>query len=646
MGLPCRRTYAVAALLATSLHSSGLCAAAPIPAAVFAAGPEIDEPRVSPDGTHLAFVTTLEGKRVLAIRDLRDGSARTIFGLYGNEFHGTHCDFKNDERLLCHFVGISGGPNPFPISRLVALNVDGKQTRLLFQGRYHRSDEAFHGQYEDRVVDLLRDDPQHVLIELASMFDPFPTVYRVNIYDGDRTIEVRGRAPITDWMADGSGVVRFGCGDDNKGAVCVTRDGAQGAWRTLTHFHVGEDYPLEPLAFGPQPNELFVAGPNEGRLAIWDYDLSEHRGPQLLFSHAHFDVEETVQWPSDGHIVGFSYETERPQIEFIDPTARTIDHVMSQAVPDTVHVLLDASRDGRKIVVSSYSDVQPPLYHLLDLDTQKVILIGAQNSQLLPQQLAHQHPIVITAADGLKIPGYLTLPLQAPRGARLPTIVLPHGGPYARDSWGYDPLVQLLANRGYAVLQVNFRGSKGFGLGWLAAGWQAWGTVMHEDITSGAQWLIAQGIADPQRMCIVGWSYGGYAALIGAEREPNLYRCAVSIAGVSDLTHMANDDAAFYRGRERALLATGKDPVTLQEQSPLRHAARIKVPVLLVHGELDSTVLVGHSLDMAAALARAGVPHELLVIKGGGHDLGSPEMRLTLYDRLTAFLGTHLGDPP
>jgi dipeptidyl aminopeptidase/acylaminoacyl peptidase len=287
--------------------------------------------------------------------------------------------------------------------------------------------------------------------------------------------------------------------------------------------------------------------------------------------------------------------------------------------------------------------VMPPRYHLLDTVSGSLTELGRQDANLDESQLVHVQPVTVPGDGGIAIPGYLTLPPGSRPGQRLPAVVLPHGGPYARDRWGYDPLVQVIASRGYAVLQLNFRGSTGYGEQWRDAGHQAWGTIMHADITAGAHWLIEQGIADPARLGIVGWSYGGYAALTGVEKEPELYRCAVSIAGVSDMSQMALDDERFYGGKDSAGDAMGTDPVALRAESPLQHVERIRVPVLLVHGEDDYTVLADQSKAMDRALSKAGLRHELVLIKHGEHSLVRPEMRLTLYRRLIEFLRANLG---
>jgi dipeptidyl aminopeptidase/acylaminoacyl peptidase len=311
-------------------------------------------------------------------------------------------------------------------------------------------------------------------------------------------------------------------------------------------------------------------------------------------------------------------------------------------LPDRFSSIVGGSRDGKKILIAAYSDVKPRSYYVLDIGAMKIDLIGVSNQALEKATLAPMKTIGVPSGD-ITIPGYLTLPSgKDPRN--LPMVVYPHGGPYARDRWGYDEVVQMLASRGYAVLQLNFRGSSGLGEKWLNAGWREWGGAIHDDITAGARWAIAQGIADPQRVCIVGWSYGGYAALLGVAREPDLYRCAASIAGVSDLNALKGQERFFYGGSVAARESIGADKRELREDSPLQHAQKVKAPVLLVHGDVDHVVLASHSTDMAKALRKHNVATELVIIEDGGHSLDRPEMRLTLFRKLEAFLAKNLGD--
>jgi dipeptidyl aminopeptidase/acylaminoacyl peptidase len=634
-----------AGLVLCAFARAAFAAAPLIPLERFAAGPAMSAPRISPDGNRVVYITSIGAERFVTILDLRSREPRPILRGTSGAFRVMRCEFKGDNRLLCHFTGMERLYGElYPSTRLVALDADGSKRRVLFQDPFGWQ-SAGRALSQDRIVHHLPDDPHHVLIELADVHTIYPSVYRLNVDAGDRQVVVPEHPPVLSWLADREGVVRFGYGFRDGTAVYLARSGANQPWRTLEKFKRFTRARFEPLAFGPLPNQLFVSAPQERRAAVWQMDLEENRDFQLLFARPDVDVRAILSWPTDRHVAGFLYETDRPHVHFIDPLAAAVDQTLEHALPGIYHAVLDASRDGQKIVTISYSDVMPACYHVLDLANHLLIAIGREGFELSDARLAPVKAITVSGAGGINIPGYLTLPLGTAEGTRLPAVVLPHGGPKARDRWGYDPLVQLLANRGYAVLQLNFRGSTGYGEEWEDAGHQAWGTVMHDDITAGTHWLIDQAIADPARICIVGWSYGGYAALIGVVKEPQLYRCAVSIAGVSDLSQLARDDDRYYGGRDAVRSSTGSVKAELMAQSPRVQAERIKVPVLLVHGEDDFTVLAAHSKEMAKALSQHGVRNELVLIKDGDHSLWRADMRLTLYSKLEAFLAANLGRP-
>ena len=619
-----------------------------IPLEVFAAGPQMAEPHLSPDGGKLVYLTNLGGQLRIAVRNLRTGSAESILKAAAGSLSVTHCEFKTNDRLLCHLEGVARGGDParlYPASRLLALNADGHSLRMLFRNAFFaRLPPAARSQFQDRIIHWLPDDANHVLIELGDEGSVFPSVYKLDVYRGDLKLVVPSQPPVMDWTADPAGVVRFGYGFRDDTGVYIARNGPDAPWRTLEEFKRFDRTRFDPLAFGARPNELLVFAPYEGRTAVWQIDLdAPANGLTLLFSNPEVDVGGILEWPLDRHVAGFVYETDRPHTHYIDPRAAAIDEQLERELPGAYHVVVDSSRDETRLVTVSFSDVMPPRYHLLNTVTGSLTELGRQDAGLSDAQLAHVKPVTVPGPGGIAIPGYLTLPSGSQPGQRLPAVVLPHGGPYARDRWGYDPLVQVIASRGYAVLQLNFRGSTGYGQQWRDAGHQAWGTIMHADITAGARWLIEQGIANPARLGIVGWSYGGYAALTGVEKEPELYRCAVSIAGVSDMSQMALDDERFYGGKDSAGDAMGTDPAALRAESPLQHVERIRVPVLLVHGEDDYTVLAEQSKAMDRALSKQGVPHELVLIKHGEHSLLRPEMRLILYQKVTEFLRANLG---
>jgi dienelactone hydrolase len=622
-----------------------------IPLEAFAAGPEMAEPHISPDGGKLVYVSSVSEQLRIVVRDLATGRERIILNASSDPFSVTHCEFKTNDRLLCHLEGVARAGDPprlFPATRLLAIDADGGAMKLLFRDAlFTRVPLAAHAQFQDRIVHLLPDDAYHVLIELDDAGSVFPSVYRLDVYRGDLKLEVASQAPIMDWTADQAGVVRFGYGFRDETGVYVARSGPDAPWRTLEEFKRFDHQRFDPLAFGAQPNELLVFSPYEGRAAVWQIDLNAPASAmQLLFSRPDVDVGGILEWPLDRHVAGYVYETDRPHTYYTDAHAAAVEAQLEHALPGAYHAVVDASRDGFKLLTVSFSDVMPPRYHLLDTRTGVLTELGRQGAGLGTAQLATVRPITIPGPDGIAIPGYLTLPPGSRPQQRLPAVVLPHGGPYARDHWGYDPLVQVIASRGYAVLQLNFRGSTGYGQQWREAGHQAWGTIMHADITAGAHWLIESGVADPARMCIVGWSYGGYAALTGVEKEPGLYRCAISIAGVTDMSQLAADDERFYGGKDSAGDAMGTDPAALRAESPLAHVENIRVPVLLVHGEDDYTVLADHSRAMDRALSREHVPHELVLIRHGEHSLVRPEMRLMLYRKVTEFLRANLGPDP
>jgi dipeptidyl aminopeptidase/acylaminoacyl peptidase len=632
-----RRLGAAAAVLCASPLA---VAQSLIPIEHFAADPKFSSPAMSPDGSRVVYIGWTRNTPYIVILDLETQAHKALGAGAADQFTVTRCDFKTRDRLLCRFRGVDhDAGRPFWISRMIAINADGTQMKTLVQNGF-----AGASQFQDRILHWLPDNPRRVLVEVDDDRNVYPSVYSLDVFSGNMTLIDRERVPVTSWMTDRTGTVRFGFGHQGDSGIAqfVARSAEDAPWRVLQKFKRFEETPFTALGFGARPNIMLVSAPHNGRDAIWEMDLEEANDFQLLFANSEVDVDDAILWPADGRVVGFQYATDRPHSHYIDPTAASIDATLKKLLPTTSNHIIDGSRDGKKFIILAYSDVKPYRYYVLDIGANKMYAIGSAKPQLEDAALAPMKPIVVKTAEGLSIPGYLTLPVGK-EAKNLPTVVYPHGGPYARDYWGYDEVVQVMASRGYAVLQLNFRGSTGYGEDWLDAGWRGWGTVMHDDITSGARWLISEGIADPKRMCIVGWSYGGYAALIGVVKEPDLYRCAVSIAGVSDVTRLARDDSRFYGGRVAINRTLGTNRKELAEVSPTKQADRIKVPVLLVHGEDDIQVLVDHSKVMARELNRNKIRNELVLIKDADHSLLRGDWRLTLFTKLEKFLAENLG---
>jgi dipeptidyl aminopeptidase/acylaminoacyl peptidase len=591
---------------------------------------------MSPDGKLVAYVTRMDKARVLMVLDLAKHQRRSVIAAVEDSFEITSCTFKNDERLLCAYRGtrVFRGSS-YPVTRLVAVDASGtSEPKVLIQ-----NGDSGSAQFQDRILDWLPGDSRHVLIQLSGDGDPFPGVYKLDVYTGTMDQVERPRTPILRWLTDRDGVVRFGYGFERDKHTYIARDSRDAPWRTLATWVIGHEN-FTVIGFGSSPGTVLVEAPHEGRSAIFEMDLHERKDRKLLFSHPEVDVGVPIYWPADRTLIGFEYHTDRPQRILFDENARITYSALDSLRPGEYVTVTAASRDDTKLLVVSQSDMHPDQYYVLDINDKKLINVGSANPALEDVSLAPVKAVTIRAADGQVLPGYLTLPAGS-NGKNLPTVVFPHDGPYERTGWGFDPMVQFMASRGYAVVQVNFRGSTGYGEQWYKAGLRNWGTVMVDDINAATKWAIAEGIAQPGHICIAGWDFGGYAALMSSIREPALYRCAVSIAGISDLRAFAVEKKRFYGGLEWSDYAIGENNSGLVTGSPLRMPEKINVPVLFVHGDRDVEVDVDHSRRMARALAREKKKFELVVIPDGNHSLSRYEWRETLLTKLEAFLAAN-----
>jgi dipeptidyl aminopeptidase/acylaminoacyl peptidase len=605
--------------------------------AAFAEQVDSSYPTLSPDGNLVAWVTRMDKARVLMVLDLAKHQRRAVIAAVQHSFEITSCTFKNNERLLCAYRGVEMyRGSSFPVTRLVAVDATGtRKPKVLLQ-----NGDSGGAQFQDRIIDWLPDDPGHVLIQLSGDGDPFPGVYKLDIYAGTTDQVERPRTPILRWLTDHDGVVRFGYGFERDKHTYIARESQGAPWRTLATWVIGHEA-FTVIGFGTSPGTLLVEAPYEGHSAIFEMDLHERKERKLLFSHPQVDVGQPIYWPADRSLIGFEYHTERPHRVLFDEKARITYGALDALRPGEYITVSAASRDNTKLLVVTQSDVHPDQFYVLDINEKKLILVGSANAALEDVALAPMKSVSIRATDGQMLSGYLTLP-SGSNGRNLPTVVFAHAGPHERNGWGFDPMVQFMASRGYAVVQVNFRGSTGYGKQWHEAGLRNWGTVMVDDINAATKWAIAEGIAQPGHVCIAGWDFGGYAALMSAIREPGLYRCAVSIGGISDLRAFAVEKSRFYGGTEWSEYTIGENNSGLVTGSPLHMPEKVDVPVLFVHGERDVVVDADHSRRMARALARENKKFELVIVPDGNHSLSRYEWRETLLTKLEAFLGANL----
>ncbi|HEX6638896.1 MAG TPA: S9 family peptidase [Steroidobacteraceae bacterium] len=615
-----------------------------------AAAPAVDElasladhgaVSLSRDGKRIAYTGRVGDKRALMVMDLEKRTNKAILAAEEDTFQIRWCRFKSDVRILCGLAGVGEfRGNPFPRTRLIAIDADGGGFKVLVQ----RHSNAL-SQFQDDIIDWRIDDPKTVYVQLSpdGSNSPFPDVYALNVESGLKTMIQKQRYPIRDWFADKDGTVRYGGGcDEHERCEYVTRASAREPWQVLSRWQAYQQDDFSVLGFGPTGKTLLVTELFEDRLAVYQLDLEGKAEKELVFSHPEVDVGGALHWPAgSGRVAGFWYDADRTHREFFDGDAAAVYELLDKSLPDSANAVVSSARGGKLLLVSAVKDVAPRAYYLLDLEKKSLSRLGALMPDVPTDTFGTMKSVRIKARDGTSLPGYLTLPPGKP-AEKLPMVVYPHGGPHARDDWGFDPVVQLMVSRGYAVLQVNFRGSVGYGRAWYEAGLRKWGSVMVDDINASTHWAIDQGYADPARICIVGWSFGGYAALMAGIHERTLYKCVGSIAGVADLKELRRQEWRFYGGAAAADAIIGSDLDDLAEASPLKSTRQILAPVLLVHGTSDIAVDVDQSRRMANALERVDRLEELVLIDGGDHSLSRSAWRKTLYEKLDGFLRKYL----
>lgn len=627
-------------LLCALLLLAGTAAAAPDPLArAFGTLPDMWGARLSPDGQRVAYLTmATQDMPLLAVMDLQAREAVPALSSKRDSFDLTWCDWASDERLLCGFRGIDAARgHHFAVTRLVAVNADGSDAKVLLQDRLNR--EYGLAQFQDDIVDWLVDDPRSVLVEMPD--NDGTGVSRLDIYTGQTWTVKRVRDNIREWVSDGHGSVRLRQRMTTEQIGWYYRlSDEPSKWQLLHEFPMADPEDFWPLGFGEARDELLIYHRHAGRLGLWARDLRGEAPERLVFEHPAVDLSGSMHLGRYRRLVAVGYVTDRPKLHYFDAQVKKIADGVSRALPDRSISVTGESWDRRFYLVHVDSDRDPGRYYRLDLQARRLMDLGPVHPALEGRELASMTPVEYAARDGASIPGYLTLPAGRP-AEKLPLILLPHGGPESRDEWGFDFLGQYLAARGYAVLQANFRGSGGYGEAWAGeGGFRNWRQAV-ADLDDGVSYLVAEGIADPDRVCAVGWSYGGYAALLSALESPARYRCVVSIAGVTD-PEMLVDDSRMFLNQRAVRGFVGDDRDNLRAGSPLRRAEEFQVPVLLFHGDEDLNVDLDHSKRLDKALRKADKDSELVVYDDAEHAIWRNEYRIDMLDRLGRFLEANL----
>ncbi len=594
--------------------------------------------KISPNGEYYAATVPLEDRTVLVVIRRSD---QTPTAKIEDKEDTVIADFwwVSGNRVMAS-MGKKYGRNDTPslTGELVAVDADGKRSKWLTGP----TDYTYALMQDD-----LRNDDDNVLIRVIPYGDsPETSLEKMNVYTGNRSPVSAAPVRRAGFVTDHDGNARFaiGAGSDNLSKLYY-RDPVNKPWRLLNDEAISgvDEY---PLGFSTNGRTAYLQTERKsGTDVIVALDVATGVRTELLRDPV-VDPNIILKAADSDAPVGALYMHAGTSTRFFDPNAQIAKYYrqLEKAFPGDTVTLTSGTNDGRLLLFAVWSDRNPGDFYLYDTVAKKVEPVFSRRMWFDPAKRPPTRSIEITARDGLKLHGYLTLPLGKDPGTPLPMVMLPHGGPFGvSDDWWFDDDVQLLAEAGYSVLRVNYRGSSNYGREFHEAGAKQWGRKLQDDLTDATRWAIEQKIADPERICMYGASYGGYAALMGVTTEPDLYRCAVGYVGVYDMARLYKNEA----GDSRSLRTWAEDWLGKREDmaaiSPTEFADRIKVPVFLAAGGKDRTAPIEHSERMEKALKKAGVPVETLYFPNEGHGFYSEAHRCEFYTKLLAFLSQHLG---
>ena len=633
------------------------------PVEAFGNLPDIVQPKISPDGKHFAAIQAVNGRPAAVIYEVGapPGTKPTI--LPASDAVVESIDWVKNDRLV---IRLKTNERVVHDNRLrtwmrtVSVKPDGTGTVLLLKDFIFLRNNT----EDSYIVDKDLDDPDTIYMPLFvpnmvvkgqfEYHDPYEDLrldlLKVNAGTGEGHTFAQGLFTSADWVMDGHGHI--------MARVELTLHPLQqhinvyrgGEWVPSGDYDASEDNNAGVTGLSEDGSALVVQS-HRGlpTLSLVRHELATGEEKTVLFSDPNYDISAAIHDEWTGRVIGVTYAADQYEFKYFDDARQTLQTSLEKTFPNmSVHA---TSMDGsmNRVIVATQNPRTPPTYYFLDRTTHQASKIGTAYPHLTTADLGEMKPYPYAARDGLRIPAYLTLPPgKTPK--KLPTIIMPHGGPDARDIMGFDWWAQFLANRGYAVLQPNYRGSSGYGRKFTEAGLHQWGLKMQDDVSDGVKQLIVDGIADPKRICIVGASYGGYAALAGATFTPDLYACAMSFAGVSDLNEFVfqersdtGQDSQAYSFWVSRVGSDFDDRTKLKATSPDLHADQVKCPILLMHGEGDTTVRIKQSELEYAALKEAGKDVQFIHFAGEDHYLNLGDTRIRMLKELEKFLAQHIG---
>ncbi|NJC08015.1 alpha/beta hydrolase family protein [Polymorphobacter fuscus] len=644
--------------LLLTMASPAIAADIPALAAAYGARPTAYGLQMSPSGNKILYYTPA-GTQGLAVvvADIEAGTTKIILSSTKSTAEPYGCGWKSEDRIICRVHYITEAlATQLAFSRAISLAADGSSRVMLGQRDSDKSVSL--DQAGARVIDWLPDDPTHVLMRV-NMAEQVSTgsnitgrqggvsVQLVDVNSGRMTSVERAKPLVRDYASDNRGHVRYmetgdaaNSGQLRDRAVYMMRAKGSDEWKRVAEGNLSGLSTWDFAGFDESGDGYFTLRDKDRRKALFRDSVEPGMAGGLVFADPKVDVDGVLRIGKYQRPVAAYYTTDSTQYKYFDATLEKRSRALSAALPGKPPVdILDENWDGTRNLLYAGGDTEPGQYYRYDVPSRKLSPLLPVRPELANLVQGVQTAVRYAAADGAEVPAFLTMPAgtAAATTGRHPVIIMPHGGPGARDALGFDWVAQYFAQLGYVVLQPNFRGSTGYGSEWYAQnGFKSWSTAM-ADINAGARWLAQQRIGDPQRMAIFGWSYGGYAALQASIVDSGLYKAVVAVAPVTDLALLKRDAMQYTNGSITAAYV-GEGP-HVSAGSPAQNAARIGAPVLIFHGDKDLNVDIAQSRVMDAALARAGKRHELVVYPGLAHSLDDSAARTDMLSRSARWIG-------
>ena len=643
-----------------SLHATAQTVAAAPSIAEFFKNPSFSKAELSPDGQTVAMLVADKNDRVmLAAMDVVTMQAKILAKYTDSDIRSFH--WVNGHRLVYDLTDLSAGAGDINLAPgLFAINKDGSESRQLAERvvsvtKEHSINKIMPWNTYFQAVKHVAGSDEIFVIQSNDVYSNYRRTYSLislNTVTG-KSVAVSRPGDVSKWVIDQDGQARIAVTEGKGTSAIFYRDPANEEWQKLTEFDTygTKNLAFSPLFFGPDGKLLVTARLGKDTYSVYQYDIASRQlAKDALVSLKGYDFKGQFLFNKEQKkLLGIRHETDAIGTTWFDQDMQQLQKKIDSYLPSTAN-LISISEEKRSdfVLIFSYSDTHPGIWRLYDIKADKFHTLGESHPGINPKQMADKDMVRYKARDGLEIPAYLTLPKGKTKN--LPMVVLVHGGPYVRGGhWNWDAQVQFLASRGYAVLEPDFRGSTGYGYQHFRAGWKQWGLAMQDDITDGTRWAIAKGYADPQRICIAGASYGGYATLMGLIREPDLYRCGIDWVGVTDINLLYNvswSDITEYHEKYGMPAMVGdqlKDAEQLKTTSPLLRAAEIKQPLLLAYGAADQRVPLVHGSKFYDAVKANNPKVEWVVYPEEGHGWRLLKNKVDFWGRVDKFLDANIG---